>query len=373
MLGYTYLLVYFSEGGSAVYNFESSEVIEFNPCGLLLERNKYRENIIYVPYGCFFEYRNDGYFSVNGNEIDEEAIRDMTNMLEAHFDGVEPDKTLLSTDSLISIQNYHPMGSGSGFKGQTYDAFNTLVECEYEIPYSWYYRYQKADFGYLTLTDLGLHASSQGLCEFVAANQMLQYFGLFKNPNVFTHAEANLYFAVKDSYQNDWRKSHPYVIGDQNEERVADSLTTKIYTLCGTNYRVTGGMIAKAVEKFLVGKDVTFNAAGQFLPSKSKAKTKIKEIIRDKKVPAIISANLNDIGAHDVVVYGITKSGDLLAHFGWDGGNYSQTILNVGFTYFYTYWTMNEIAETDANKHSLFKFYLNNYSGKEINDLYAAK
>lgn len=307
-----YILYEYEPTGYAIYNVSNGDVIEMSPYSQS-PFVSYNTDLFYVPLiGYFVKISNNSYYNIMSDTYitDTEEQTALIKVSEkVHADGLE-----YMDEDMLDIVYGNEENINNKYSHATYappvvtQPGNGIVTADKEVEYSWYFKWNKTEFAYDSVT-------AGGSCGYIALGLLLGYHEFFNNKGYFSDTEV-ISFITK-------------VNGNPNNENIVpeidDSFIQYLYNLYPKDGTISSD-IMRVMNKFMDGKPISWGYYDRYIFFGS-AKSQI-----DDGYPVILFGKLPDINNvekvnHAVVVYGYYEDDSkLLTHYGWN--YYSQVIIS---------------------------------------------
>lgn len=201
------------------------------------------------------------------------------------------------------------------------DPRQEIINADVELPYSWWFKGLKYDFGYTIPEDWGYPKTDYGLCHYIAASILLQYNQLFFSNKTLSEKQQQKYMEILNNS-----------IYWKDKKNIA---TTPIF-----NSKMVYDLWEKGDFKFATTHLYMKNTINSFIQQDKKynplnVQTRIFGSIRpwkwiDDCIPTMIMGQAATYGYHAIIPYGYYKNENkYLVHYGWEG--YSQVIMDTSF------------------------------------------
>ncbi len=212
---------------------------------------------------------------------------------------------LLTESKIVNNESGGNEESGGDDKSDwVIDADKKEITADVEIPYSWFFKYNKYQFSYS-------NGGSNGICEYVAFLMMMSYYDFFISKGYFSDEEINAY--VSTIRGKDFKEAIP---------DISDDFVKDLFVKNGEKETLNLSDMGSLFKLFMNGK-TSVNAksiSAYWLFGNP------KDVIK-KGRPDMLCGIFPDVGdrgdiAHNIVAYGYFNKGEFkdkfLTHYGWD-------------------------------------------------------
>lgn len=315
--GNEYLYVSYNPFGYSIISLNSLVTVETNP--FCKSSPTISTGDYYSPTIGFFKSYKDEYRNIKNGKIlssdDRLSLQDGAKSINKNL--------LLSKNNAInhkiklinSLTNLNSNGGGGSGDDKSWDVDvdKEVVTADHEIPYSWFFKYNKTQFSY---SDGG----SNGICEYIAFLLLAEYNDFFVSKGYFSDEEVNKYITTVNSDSRE--KSIPVV---------SDSFANDLFEKNNKKETLNCGDLNNLSNLFLKDKKVKYqNVWAYWLFGNP------KDVINNGR-PDMLCGHFPDTGnrgniAHNIVAYGYFDkgpyAGKFLCHYGW--ANDTQCIVDRG-------------------------------------------
>lgn len=312
-----YILTSFEPMGYSVISKINLETVEFVfdstfDFNILLNQNEIR----YIPTVGFFIKEDDLYKNIFDNQKYDFKVSsnsEIKNNLESTYTlEINKKKTLINS----YIKGKKIRKSSSNSSDWIININEKVINADYEVPYSWFFKYFKNNFGYTSTTKDG---KSKGLCEYIALVLLLSYYDFFYHAGYFSNTEFSKYIDTSK-------------IGTEKKDsfpKISALLVKDLYN----KYQYVDLNISdlnNVANGFLKNKNINYSLESAYWYFGNP-----EDVIRNKNRPDMLSGSFptgssNEYANHNIIAYGYfskgVNSGKFLTHYGWN--NYTQCLVS---------------------------------------------
>lgn len=297
-----FYLVNFKPVGYAVFKYETLEAVEVNYAKNLI----INEEFIYSPFG-----------NIKNNIINYGYNLDLNKSIETNI------RILKNTTSFRSGVN-------------TEDIVNINYKADIEVPYSWYFRYNKNKFPYNYSNEDDLKHPN-GLCEYVALSLLMSYNELFVSSGYFNDSDIKRYFTINNG------NTYEDIIPTLNVNIIRD-----LYNLNNKATNISAHNLRSLLSKFEKSRYDDYYTRFAYSFSADPYSVIVKGI------PTMLSYMTDIKSGHNVVAYGYDTSKSMyLVHKGFYDETqvlYSRSIWNFLYDF-----SIRDNKKENVNLRKMFK------------------
>lgn len=347
--GDEFLYVNYKPFGYSVIDLTSYTTIEMNPFST--RKNEIKSNEIYYPVIGIVKESKDGkeYVDSRGGKYEKEMFKKSMNAFSSSlFNNLNSRKqetinsriALLNNPTVANNDKGNGGDSGNNNFDWVIDINKKEIKADVEVPYSWFFKYNKNQFAYS-------NGGSNGICEYIAFLLMMSYNDFFVSKGYFSDEEISKY--VTTNRGSSFKNAIP---------NVSDSFATDLFDKNDNKETLNIGALNSLFNLFM--KDKTSVSAKTV--SAYWVFGNPKDVI-NKGRPDMLCGYFPDIGdrgdiGHNIVAYGYFNEGEFngkyLTHYGWD--NDTQCIVDRGIFSTGYDWS---IEDSTKNKNKRYIFDVN--------------
>lgn len=304
-------------------NYETNEIANASFDKELFDKN----NVVYIP-GFSLHYQVDGdYFGlVSKQKLDEKIVEVIKNQKHIYLSvtRLNTEKNKAKKEEYFNYKFRAKRGSADpGDIADNAVQVKNLYSFNIGLDNSWWFK-AKDSYSKLGYIEHQRGPGKGGLCEYIAMSLMLEYAETFIASGIFTDAEIDRYFDIKNNYSHnlsDGVAEHKYYKYKKSKDKTTtyNSLPYQLFELNGQYQDVKyASYFTSTLEKFLKGKEIknhiTTDYSANFMHSSNPETFLLKN-----RMPVMVSfANFS--GGHNIVLYGYDPDTEkYLVNFGWSG------------------------------------------------------
>lgn len=227
---------------------------------------------------------------------------------------------------------------------------NLNYKADIEVPYSWYFRYNFDKFAYYDKDRKEINHNGNGVCEYIALLMLLVYNECFVSSGYFNNDDIKKYFTISNGQSID-----NYI------PKINYKLLKNIFELNDEATNIDAGLVSRALSRF------EENRYQDYYTKYAYFFTADPYSIIKKGIPTMLSFYLGKKEGHNVVAYGYDlKKSMYLCHYGFQGSQYTQVLINrKPFNFIYD-WSIRDNKDVKNPVRKLFNYKGKLVTGKEI-------